>query len=134
VNLRDKLERELPGIANRCLAAYRRLRERGRFIQPGAALPLVKKIEDKVDPYTAFMRDCFVEDPGCVGVIVDDFFKTFLRWCRDNLRHDLIPRTTKSNLIQEVNKIEQRERLKSSKAHGEKRRYPGIKLRPREED
>jgi putative DNA primase/helicase len=39
VNLREKLEAELPGIANRCLAAYRRLRERGRFIQPKAGLP-----------------------------------------------------------------------------------------------
>jgi putative DNA primase/helicase len=134
VNLRDKLELELPGIANRCLAAYRRLRERGRFIQPTAGLSLVKKIEEKVDPYTAFMRDCFAEDPGGEGVIVGDFLKAFQRWYGDNLRHDLLPRTTKSNLIQEVNKIEQWKRLRSSKAHGEKRRYPGIKLRPREED
>ena len=34
VNLRDQLEAELPGIANRCLAAYRRLRRRGQFLSP----------------------------------------------------------------------------------------------------
>ena len=72
VNLREKLELELPGIANRCLAAHRRLRGRGRFIQPSAGLPLVKKIEEKVDPYTAFMRDCFVADPEGKGVLVAD--------------------------------------------------------------
>jgi putative DNA primase/helicase len=134
VNLRDKLELELPGIANRCLAAYRRLRERGRFIQPEAGRGLVTKIEGKVDPYTAFMRDCFVEDPGGEGVVVADFLKAFGSWCRDNLRHDLMARTTKSNLIQEVNKIEQWKNLRSVKPHGGKRRYPGIRLLPREDD
>lgn len=62
VNLREKLEVELPGIANRCLAAYRRLRERGRLIQPKAGLSLVERVEAKVNPYAAFMRDSFV--PG----------------------------------------------------------------------
>ena len=73
VNLREKLEAELPGIANRCLTAYRRLRERGRFIQPKAGLGLLQRIEEKIDPYVAFMRDCWVEDPTAEGVIAQDF-------------------------------------------------------------
>lgn len=134
VNLREKLEAELPGIANRCLAAYRRLRERGRFIQPKTGLALAEKIEAKVNPYAAFMRDCFVEDPGGAGVVVEAFFDTFQNWCRDNRQHHLIPSTTKSNLIQEVKKIEQWRYLKAVKPHGERRRYPGIKRRSRGED
>jgi hypothetical protein len=87
-----------------------------------------------VSPFAAFMDDCFIEHPGGYGVVVDDFFKRFQRWCRDNRRHDLIPSSTKSNLIQEVKRIEQWKLLRSVKAHGEKRRYPGIKPRPSDDD
>jgi putative DNA primase/helicase len=133
VSLRDQLQTELPGIANRCLAAYRRLRGRGRFIQPQSGLVLAEKIAAKVNPYAAFMADCFVEDPGSPGVLVGAFLETFQGWCRDNRRHDLIASTTKSNLIQEVNKVEQWKHLRAVKPHGEQRRYPGIKRR-KEED
>lgn len=134
VNLRDQLETELPGIANKCLAAYRRLRARGRFVQPKAGLVLAKKIEAKVSPYAAFMGDCFVEDPGGPGVIVDDFYRAFQSWCRDNRRHDLIASTTKSSLIQEVRKIEQWRHLRAVKPHGDKRVYPGLKRRPKDDE
>jgi phage/plasmid-associated DNA primase len=36
------LPAELPGIANRCLAGYRRLLERGKFIQPKSGERLVE--------------------------------------------------------------------------------------------
>jgi putative DNA primase/helicase len=125
ITLRSQLERELPGIANRCLAAYRRLCVRGRFIQPASGRGLVQKVEEKVSPYVAFMNECFVDK----GVLVGWFFETFQQWCRDNRRQDLIHSTTKSNLIQVINKIERWSWLKSSKPHGEPRRYVGIKAR-----
>ena len=131
--LRDQLQAELPGIANRCLAAYRRLRARGRFIQPKSGLALAKKIEAKINPFAAFMADCFVEDPGGDGVLVGGFIERFRGWCRDNRRYDLIASTTKSNLIQEVNKVDQWKHLRAVKPHGEPRRYPGI-TRRKEED
>jgi hypothetical protein len=96
-------------------------------------LVLAEKIAAKVNPYAAFMADCFVEDPGSPGVLVGAFLETFQGWCRDNRRHDLIASTTKSNLIQEVNKVEQWKHLRAVKPHGEQRRYPGIKRR-KEED
>ena len=123
--MRDQLQAELPGIANRCLAAYRRLRARGRFIQPKSGLALAKKIEAKINPFAAFMADCFVEDPGGDGVLVGGFIERFRGWCRDNRRYDLIASTTKSNLIQEVNKVDQWKHLRAVKPHGEPRRYPG---------
>jgi putative DNA primase/helicase len=129
ITLRDQLESELPGIANRCLAAYRRLCTRGRFIQPASGRGLVQKVEEKVSPYVAFMNECFVDDAESKGVSVGWFFETFQEWCRDNRRQDLIHTTTKSNLIQEVTKIERWSWLKSSKPHGEPRRYVGIKKR-----
>jgi putative DNA primase/helicase len=129
VTLRDQLERELPGIANRCLAAYRRLCARGRFIQPDTGRKLVQKVEEKISAYVAFMNECFVEDGEGEGVLVGRFFETFQQWCRDNRRPDLIPTTTKSNLIQEINAIDRWSWLKSTKPHGEPRRYVGIKAR-----
>jgi putative DNA primase/helicase len=127
IKLRDQLETELPGIANRCLAAYRRLCARGRFIQPASGRVLIRKIEEKVSPFVAFMNDCFTEDAEGEGVLAGLFYGMFQQWCRDNRRHDLISTVTKSNLIQEVNKIDRWAWLKSSKPHGEPRRYLGLK-------
>jgi phage/plasmid-associated DNA primase len=57
IELRNKLSSELPGIANRCLAALRRLNERGRFIQPTAGRALEQAIENLTNPFAAFMHD-----------------------------------------------------------------------------
>jgi phage/plasmid-associated DNA primase len=50
------LPAELPGIANRCLAAYRRLLKRGRFIQAASGLALLSKVKAQVSPWAAFME------------------------------------------------------------------------------
>jgi phage/plasmid-associated DNA primase len=61
--LRQKLEVELPGIARRCLEAYRRLRERGHFIQPKSCLALEERIVATVDPLAAFIQQrCEIGD------------------------------------------------------------------------
>jgi hypothetical protein len=62
-----------------------------------------------------------------------EFHEAFQDWCRDNDRSDLI-RTSKSRLIQEVNKIPEWKHLKASRAEAEDnskkpRRYPGIRPR-----
>jgi putative DNA primase/helicase len=133
ITLRTQLERELPGIANRCLAAYRRLCERGRFVQPACGQELVQKIEEKVSPYVAFMNACFVEDPKG-SVPAWSLYKTFLQWCEENRRNDLTCSVTGSNLlIREVKKIERWSWLKSSRPHADQRRYAGIKLREEED-
>ena len=64
------------------------------------------------------MSDCFVEDRNG-WVYAGSFFDAFQGWCRDNRRHDLIHSTTKSNLIQEVNKIEQWRYLKTVKPYNQ---------------
>jgi hypothetical protein len=75
------------------------------------------------------MNEYFVEDGEGEGVLVGRFLPAFQQWCRDNRRQDLIHTTTKSNLIQEINKIDRWSWLKSTKPHGEPRRYVGIKAR-----
>jgi putative DNA primase/helicase len=130
---RDLLPAELPGIANRCLAAYRRLLARGRFLQPKSGLTLLERVREEGNPYLAFMNASWAKDPEALVVRCSEFHETFQDWCRDNERHDLI-RTSKSRLIQEVNKIPEWKHLKATRAEAEDnvkkpRRYPGIRPR-----
>jgi phage/plasmid-associated DNA primase len=115
-----------------CRAAE--LRERGHFLQPQAGLELERKIEEKINPFAAFMSECFVEDVGGPGVIVANFYAAFTEWCRENRRHDLVGSVPRQKLIQHVNGIKRWGLLKSTKAHGQPRRYPGIKRIPNNED
>jgi putative DNA primase/helicase len=136
ITLRDKLRAELHGIANRCLAAYRRLCARGRFIQPKAGLELAQKIEAKGNAYAAFMNDCFVEDPGGEGVLCGAFFAAFQSWCRDARRLDLLTETPQT-LIKNVKGVERWQHLKSVRGGRDEdqkrpRHYPGIWPRKKE--
>ena len=126
-NLRAKLTAELPGIANRCLAAYRRLCARGGFIQPQSGLELERKIEARVNPYSAFMQDCWVKDGLSKGPTVAKFYEDFSTWCLTTNREYLLGKTPRNQLIQRINEIDGWNWLKSSKPHGEPRRYAGIK-------
>jgi putative DNA primase/helicase len=75
-----KLRPELPGIAARCLAAYRRLCHRGKFIQPASGKRLVEEVLTKSEPFAAAIRACFEADPG--GVLSKDkAYTTFVHWC-----------------------------------------------------
>jgi putative DNA primase/helicase len=132
-NLRAKLRAELPGIANRCLAAYRRLCARGGFIQPKAGLELERKIEARVNPITAFMQDCWVKDGQAEGPTVGEFYTAFATWCMMTDREYLLGKTPRQLLIQRINELDEWAWLKSSKPHGKLRRYGGIKRKPRED-
>jgi putative DNA primase/helicase len=95
VTLRDKLSAELSGIAARCVKAYQRLCERGRFVQPRSADALERDVLAASDPFTAMALECFEPDPaGEVVKIVA--YGRFERWCRDTGRIDVL-RTTPAN-------------------------------------
>jgi putative DNA primase/helicase len=97
VELRSKLEGELPGIAVRCVRAYQRLCERGKFIQPATANALELEALAAIDPYAEMAHDCFVVDPqGSVTKVVA--YARFARWCLEHDRLDL-QRTTPDNRL-----------------------------------
>jgi putative DNA primase/helicase len=132
VNLRSKLTPELPGIAVRCLAAYRRLLRRGYFIQPQSAADLEAQIEEQANGFLQFMNECFEADPDAAakGVWVEVFYNRFCTWCDENGRPDLREKArTKQKLIGHINQIERWRHLKVTRTNSEPRRYPGIKLR-----
>jgi putative DNA primase/helicase len=126
----EALPAELPGIANRCLAGYRRLLERKGFVQPRSGLAMLERLKGKINPYLAFMNECWASDPEGPGILVPTFKQSYVSWCFRNGREDLLRSTgSKSSLIVNVNKIPEWKNLASFQPHGEPRRYP-LKAKP----
>src|SRR5262249_3372811 len=55
--LSGRLLTELPGILLWAVEGWRRLRERGRFVQPESAAQAIQDLEDLSSPVTAFVRE-----------------------------------------------------------------------------
>lgn len=85
--LTDKLLVELPGILNWALEGYKRLRERGRFVQPANAQDEIEAMEMLSSPVKAFVRDKCIVATG-QRVPVDDLFEAFQWWCQDEEGRD----------------------------------------------
>ncbi len=81
--LTDRLLAELPGILIWAIAGWRRLNERGHFVQPDAARELLGEMEDLSSPIGAFIRErCALGPYQKVGV--DSLFSEWRRWCDEN--------------------------------------------------
>ena len=78
--LTDKLRTELQGILNWAIVGYRRLRDRGHFVQPANARELIEQIEMLGAPVKAFLRDRCVVGPGN-EVAVNLLWQEFQNWC-----------------------------------------------------
>lgn len=128
-HLREKLDAELPGIANRCLAAYRRLCERRRFIQPASASGLARKLAALTNPIAAYMQDCWVVDNKAKGPLAAEIKSTFDAWCEAHHRADIIDSYPRNELIKAIKAIDAYSWLHDFRRHGQPRRYPGIRRR-----
>ncbi|RIK75384.1 MAG: hypothetical protein DCC68_21280 [Planctomycetota bacterium] len=62
--LTDKLLPELPGILLWAIEGWRRLRDRGHFVQPAASAELVGELADLTSPVGMFVRERCVVDAG----------------------------------------------------------------------
>ena len=82
-NLTKKLMAELPGILNWSMVGYRRLRERGHFVQPKNALKKLEQIEMLSAPVKAFVRDCCKIGPG-LEAGTDRLYQAWRTWCATN--------------------------------------------------
>jgi putative DNA primase/helicase len=84
-DLERKLKAELPGILNWAIAGWRRLRDRGRFVQPQSAVDLVEQMENLSSPVGEFVKDCCVVG-AAHEIITHDLYEGWKRWCQ---RHGL---------------------------------------------
>jgi putative DNA primase/helicase len=128
VELKRKLEGELPGIANRCLVAYRRLLARGRFVQPASGLELERKIKQKVNVYAKFLEErCVVEDgaTAVIGLVRD----RFQAWCWETGRLDVFRSTPKNELKGKLAGALGWDDIIVTKPHGRPRQYHGFRLK-----
>lgn len=85
--LEARLMTELPGILNWAIDGWRRLRERGRFVQPRSSEQAIQELEDLGSPIGAFLKDRCVVESG-YAVSVDELYEAWRKWCtavgRDN--------------------------------------------------
>jgi putative DNA primase/helicase len=86
INLTGKLMAELPGILLWAIQGWRRLRERGHFVQPDSAQEMVRELEHLGSPIAAFIEECcLVEDGGQVEK--KWLFSRWEDWCEGNGHH-----------------------------------------------
>jgi putative DNA primase/helicase len=79
-SLTARLLTELPGILNWALIGYRRLSERGYFMQPASAQETVEDLEVLASPIKAFIKERCRVGPG-LTVSVELLFHTWRTWC-----------------------------------------------------
>ncbi len=78
--LENKLIAELPGILLWAIDGWKRLRERGHFLQPDGSNEAVDQMVRLASPVTGFVRDRCVLDPTA-KVAVPVLFKAWEQWC-----------------------------------------------------
>jgi putative DNA primase/helicase len=92
-NLTRKLAVELPGILLWAIEGWKRLRGRGRFVQPRGVEDAVRELEDLSSPVGAFVREHCDVGPG-YRVTVDDLYASWRRWCEQEGRNTVTPKQT----------------------------------------
>ena len=84
--LTRKLLNELPGILNWAIEGWKRLRQRGHFVQPRSVEDIVQDLEELSSPVGAFVRQECVVGPGH-RIDVDDLYEGWRRWCEKEGRN-----------------------------------------------
>jgi len=85
VTLTDRLLEERPGILNWAIEGWRRLNERGRFIQPRASEEVLRQLADLLSPVGEFVRERCTVGPGRT-VERGALFAAWRAWCEETGR------------------------------------------------
>src|SRR5262249_33337939 len=124
--LTDRLLEELPGILLWAIEGWRRLRERGRFVQPDSARDLLGQLEDLTSPIGEVLRECCLVGQE-YSVLKAKLFEKWQMWCSKNGRERPGDAATFGrNLLAALPEVKQ-----SQPRDGEKRvpTYVGVGLR-----
>jgi putative DNA primase/helicase len=132
--LEDKLRKELSGIAARCARAYRRLCERGRFVQPRSGADLEAEVLEMSNPFVEMTNELFVPDPD--GFVIQTVARMkFEMWCRERGWHELIRGAARHSLEERLPAVPGFESIRDERPriNGRPTRvFAGMKARPRE--
>ena len=120
--LSQELRAEIPGILNWAIAGWRRLWERGHFLQPVSALDAVQDLENLSSPVGAFVRERCVVGPD-QRVWIDDLYRVWQDWCLREGRNIV---TTKQTFGRDLAAVVPA--LRSRVGSGNYRFYEGVGL------
>src|SRR5258708_10322049 len=131
VGLKARLRAELPGIAQRALAAYRAAKAEGRLIQPKAGLALKAEVDAGADAFGAWFGEWLIVDPNG-RARCGEVFALFQSWCN---------RTGDSSLLKDIpDGTKLTKRLKKATdlsalppTTNSPREYVGLRLKTKEE-
>ena len=76
----------MPGILLWAIDGWKRLRQRGRFVQPKSGEDAIRDMEDLGSPVGAFIRDRCVVGTGH-RAWVDDLYNAWKAWCEQDGRN-----------------------------------------------
>jgi putative DNA primase/helicase len=79
--LTDALLKEREGVLLWAIEGWRRLRERGRFVQPESGAEMREAMDDLSSPVLAFIRDCCMVG-DVYTVRIPDIYAAWQEWCK----------------------------------------------------
>lgn len=125
-HLFDRLRQELPGILLWSIEGWRRLRDRGRFVQPASAAELVDAMENLSSPVGEFVRERCVTGPR-EAVEVGELYREWRSWCESAGRKEP---GTDASFGRDLRAVLPGLTTRKPKQNGERwREYCGIRLR-----
>lgn len=126
LDLKKKLNQELPGIFNWAMEGLRRLRNRGHFAEPPQIRDVTSKYRHESNPIALFIEDeCKNDVEDLIHCTqVTEAYRLYKMWCKDNGYRYRASR----NFRREMERIGHRVRLNGSKTH-QKQVFSGIKCK-----
>lgn len=122
--LSDRLMEERGGILHWAIEGWKRLRERGYFVQPESGCELVEQLNELASPILSFVEDkCEVDDR--FEIAVSDLYKGWCDWCQEVGRDATTVQTFGRDLTALLPRLKRRQMRLG--AHRE-RVYEGIRL------
>ena len=122
--LSDRLMDERAGILHWAIEGWKRLRDRGAFVQPTSGSELVQQLNELASPILSFVEDrCEVDDR--YEVPVNDLYRGWCDWCTEVGREPSTTQTFGRDLTALLPRLHRRQ-LRMG-AHRE-RVYEGIRL------
>src|SRR5262249_13322688 len=128
-DLTEKLLEERAGILNWAMDGWRRLRDRGKFIQPVSGMALVQKLRASTSTIGSFVLECCILGPeekaSCEMV-----WSAFCEWSdRRGLAVTLSTNTFSAALHELFPSVTTGRPRKDNEGGGRPRFYHGVKLR-----
>jgi putative DNA primase/helicase len=120
VNLKEKLQPELPGILNWALDGLDQFRDRGKFVMPKSSRDDIRQLQELASPVGTFKKDWCVTGPG-ERINVKELYAAYQAWSEEAGQR---PRT-RAVFGRELHSVLPRIRIKG---RGIARTYIGIAL------